>query len=67
MQFAKFAICIGSISSHHQIRDDFYIMFPQDKNITSIQSYGICNADKHARFFVFLYNIIPCAVRNNWS
>ena len=59
MQFSKLTVYIAAITAHHKIGDNFYVSFPHDQDISTIQTLRIFNLNKNARFFLFIYKIFP--------
>ena len=45
--------CIATVTTHHQISNDFYIMLFQNQDIRAIQTYCIFNLDKYTWSLIF--------------
>ena len=59
MQLAQLILRIGSVTAHHQVGNDLYVMLLQYQNIGSVKPHRIFDLDKHTRTFVLIHQIVP--------
>ncbi len=59
MQLSQFSVRVGSVSSHHEIRNNLYIMLLQYQDIGAIQANRVFNLNKHTGSLILIQEIMP--------